>query len=168
MNLFEFLQDLVIKDWKFWNEDNRLRYRAPKEESTALVLAQLKQHKAEILQLLRDRPDIFNVYPLSYGQKALWFLWQLAPLNHAYNVSFPARICSVVDITAMEKAFAMLIERHPILRTTFPKRGAEPIQQVHQNQELDFLLDSKKFLLYLVSVFRRPSLSGQGLETVVF
>ncbi len=139
MNLFEFLQDLVIKDWKFWNEDNRLRYRAPKEESTALVLAQLKQHNTEILQLLRDRPDILNVYPLSYGQKALWFLWQLAPLSHAYNASFSAHICSLVDITAMEKAFGALMKRHPILRTTFPKRGKEPIQQVHQNQELDFL-----------------------------
>ncbi|NEO43856.1 MAG: AMP-binding protein, partial [Moorea sp. SIO4A3] len=140
MNLFEFLQDLVIKGWKLWNEGNRLRYYAPNEESTALVLAQLKQHKAEILQLLRDRPDILNVYPLSYGQKALWFLWQLAPLSHAYNVSFTARICSVVDITAMEKAFRVLRERHPILRTTFPKLGSEPIQQVHDNQELDFLL----------------------------
>ncbi|WP_424102173.1 non-ribosomal peptide synthase/polyketide synthase [Moorena producens] len=140
MNLFEFLQDLVIKGWKLWNEGNRLRYCAPNEESTALVLAQLKQHKVEILQLLRDRPDILNVYPLSYGQKALWFLWQLAPQSHAYNISFPARICSVVDMTAMEKAFRVLRERHPILRTTFPKLGSEPIQQVHDNQELDFLL----------------------------
>ncbi|NEO70811.1 non-ribosomal peptide synthetase, partial [Moorena sp. SIO3H5] len=140
MNLLEFLQDLVIKGWKLWNEGNRLRYCAPNEESTALVLAQLKQHKAEILQLLRVRPDILNVSPLSYGQKSLLFLWQLAPLSHAYNRSFPARIYSVVDIPAMEKALRVLRERHPILRTTFPKLRSEPIQQVHDNQELDFLL----------------------------
>ncbi|AOX02677.1 hypothetical protein BJP34_27440 [Moorena producens PAL-8-15-08-1] len=140
MNLLEFLQDLVIKGWKLWNEGNRLRYCAPNEESTALVLAQLKQHKAEILELLRDRPDILNVSQLSYGQKALLFLWQLAPQSHAYNRSFPARIYSVVDMTAMEKALRVLRERHPILRTTFPKLGSEPIQQVHDNQELDFLL----------------------------
>lgn len=140
MNLCEFLQDIVIKGWKIWNEDNRLRYRAPKEESTDLVLAQLKQHKVEILQLLCEQPDILNVYPLSYGQKALWFLWQLAEESHAYHISFPARIFSVVDMVAMERAFGALMERHPILRTTFPKRGTEPIQQVHQNQELDFLL----------------------------
>ena len=138
MNLIELLQDISIEGWQLWSEGERLCYDAPKEESTALVLAQLKQHKAEILQLLDDCPDILNVYPLSYGQKALWFLWQLAPLSHAYNVSFTARICSVVDITAMEKAFGALRSRHPILRTTFPKRGSETIQQVHQNQELDF------------------------------
>ena len=36
--------------------------------------------------------------------------------------------------------FGALRSHHPILRTTFPKRDQEPIQQMHQNQELDFLL----------------------------
>ena len=139
MNLVEFLQNLVIKGWKFWNERERLYYNAPSEESISSVLVQLKQHKTEILQLLQERPEIFHVYPLSYGQRALWFLWQLAPESHAYNVSFAIRICSEVNMTAMSMAFAALMERHPILRTTFPKLGSEPIQQVHQNQELDFL-----------------------------
>ena len=139
MNLIEFLQDISIKGWQVWSEGERLCYDAPQEESTALVLAQLKQYKTEILQLLRDRPDILNVYPLSYGQRALWFLWQLAPESHAYNVSFVARICSTVDITAMQKAFEKLIERHPILRTNYPKLGSESIQQVNNFQELNFL-----------------------------
>ena len=139
MSLVEFLQELVIKDWKFWNENNRLRYSTPQEESTSSVLEQLKQHKSEILQLLQEQPDIFNVYSLSYGQQALWFLWQLTPESHAYNISLPLHICSEVDVTAIEKALQLLIKRHPLLRTTFSKRGHEPIQQVHQNQKLDFL-----------------------------
>ncbi|MEH1847549.1 MAG: amino acid adenylation domain-containing protein, partial [Nostoc sp.] len=139
MNLVEFLQNLVIKGWKFWNEGERLYYDAPSEQSTSSVLALLKQYKAAILQLLQERPDIFYVYPLSYGQRALWFLWQLAPESHAYNVSFAARICSVVDMTAMSKAFTALRERHSILRTTFLELEGELIQQVHQNQELDLL-----------------------------
>ncbi len=139
MNLVEFLQDISIKGWQVWSEGERLCYDAPQEKSTALVLAQLKQHKTEILQLLRDLPDILNVYPFSYGQRALWFLWQLAPESHAYNVSFAARICSVVDITAMQKAFEKLMERHLILRTNYPKLGSEPIQQVNNFQALNFL-----------------------------
>ena len=63
MNLVEFLQNLVIKGWKFWNEGERLYYDAPHEQPTSSILAQLKQHKAEILQLLQECPDIFNVYP---------------------------------------------------------------------------------------------------------
>ena len=138
MNLSNFLQELIIKGWKFWNEEDRLRYRAPKEESTSSILAQLKEHKAEILQLLRENPSIFNVCPLSYGQKALWFLWQLEPESHAYNVSFAGRIDSEVDITAMQRAFETLIERHPILRTNYLKLGSETIQKIHNFQKLDF------------------------------
>ncbi|GJD22779.1 amino acid adenylation participated protein like [Rivularia sp. IAM M-261] len=139
MNLIEFVQDISIKGWRLWVEGERLCYDAPKEESTALVLAQLKQYKAKILQLLQETPEIFNVYPLSYGQKALWFLWQLAPYNYAYNVSFAVRICSEVDIVVMQKAFKALISRHPILRTNYFKLGSQPIQKVHNFQELDFL-----------------------------
>ena len=65
MNLIEFLQDISIKGWQLWVEDEGLCYDAPKEESNASVLAQLKQHKIEILQLLRDRTEILNVSPLS-------------------------------------------------------------------------------------------------------
>ena len=53
MNLVLFLQELVIQGWKFWNEDNLLRYKAPKEKSSAEILAQLKQHKAQIIQLVK-------------------------------------------------------------------------------------------------------------------
>ncbi|MEL7408786.1 MAG: amino acid adenylation domain-containing protein, partial [Cyanobacteria bacterium J06558_2] len=53
-------------------------------------------------------------------------------------ISFTARIDSVVDITAMIKAFTTLMERHPILRTNYFQLGAEPIQQVNDFQELNF------------------------------
>ena len=138
MNLVEFLQDLIIKDWKFWIDGDRLSYRAPKQESISEVLTQLKQQKSEIIQLLRQRPDIFNVHPLSHGQKALWFLWQLAPQSSAYNQVFSTRICSELNIINLRLAFEKLIERHSCLQSTFPKLGEEPIQQIHQNLEVDF------------------------------
>ena len=138
MNLVKFLQKLVIKGWKFWNEGERMYYDAPREQSASSVLAQLKQHKAEILQLLRDRPDIFNIHPLSHGQRGLWFLWQLEPLSAAYNQVFTSRICDDVNVTNLRSAFEKLLERHPSLRSTFPKLGEEPIQQIHQEQKVDF------------------------------
>jgi thioesterase domain-containing protein len=68
VNLVEFLQDLVSQGWQLWSEGEKLRYRASKEEVTASVLTQLKQQKTEILDLLRDRPDIFNVDSLNVEQ----------------------------------------------------------------------------------------------------
>ena len=139
MNLVEFLQDLVIKGWEFWVEDEQVCFRAPDLESTAGILAQLKQKKAQILELLQERSEILEVYPLSYGAKGLWFLWQLAPQSHTYNASVALRIHSQVDIKIWQQVFQSLRRRHPMLRSTFPKVGEQPIQQVHQNQALDFL-----------------------------
>ncbi|NEO38508.1 MAG: amino acid adenylation domain-containing protein [Moorea sp. SIOASIH] len=139
MNLVEFLQDISLKGVKLWCDGEKLRTGGSQEVLTPDVIAQLKQHKSEILQLLKENPDIFQVHPLSYGQKGLWFLWQLSPQNHNYNVSFSVRIYSKVDITIWQQVFQALRERHPLLRSTFPTLGEQPIQQLHQHQELDFL-----------------------------
>jgi len=43
-----------------------------------------------------------------------------------------------VDVTAWRVTFQSLIERHPMLRSTFPQYEDRPIQKVHQYQELDW------------------------------
>ncbi|NEQ65236.1 MAG: amino acid adenylation domain-containing protein, partial [Symploca sp. SIO2D2] len=139
MNLIQFLQDLSLKGVKLWSDGGKLRTGGSQEVLTTNIIAQLKQYKSEILQLLRDNPDIAQVHPLSYGQKGLWFLWQLAPQSHNYNVSFSVRIYSKIDITTWQQVFQALRARHPLLRSTFPRLGEQPIQQLHQHQELDFL-----------------------------
>ena len=138
MILSEFLQEISIKGWKLWSEDGRLRYRAPNNEATSSVLEQLKEYKAEILNLLQEQPNLLQVYPLSWGQRALWFLWQLAPDSPAYNVAFNCRISSDVDVAALEKVFQVLSDRYPILRSSFPNLGTSPIQQVNPEQAVDF------------------------------
>ncbi|WP_448265466.1 amino acid adenylation domain-containing protein [Nostoc sp. DSM 114159] len=138
MSLVEFLQDLSLKGIKLGNDGEKLRIGGSKSLLTPDVVAQLQQYKSEILQLLRDRPDILNIYPLSYGQQALWFLWQLAPESAAYNMVFACRICSQVNVTILQKTFQLLINRHPQLRSTFSKQGNQVVQQIHQTQLPDF------------------------------
>ena len=74
MILSDFLQEIAIKGWKLWFDNGRLRYRAPSNEETSTVLEQLKKYKTQIQNLLQDHPDLLEVYPLSQGQQALWFL----------------------------------------------------------------------------------------------
>lgn len=76
--------------------------------------------------------------PLSHGQRALWFLQKLTPASAAYNVMLAARANSVVDVTALHRAFQRLIDRHPSLRTTFPAIKGKPVQQVRKTQPVDF------------------------------
>src|SRR6185503_19706695 len=76
--------------------------------------------------------------PLSYGQQALWFLQKLTPQSAAYNVILAAQANSVIDVSALHRAFQKLIDRHAALRTTFPAIKGKPVQQVHENQAVDF------------------------------
>ncbi|NEO73670.1 hypothetical protein, partial [Moorena sp. SIO3H5] len=74
MNLVEFIQSLSIKGVKFLCDRENLRIGDSQEVLTPDIIAQVKQHKTEILKLLREQPDILEVYPLSYGQKPHGFL----------------------------------------------------------------------------------------------
>ena len=66
MNLNQLLKELVSTGWEFWKEENQLYYDAPSEQLTSEVLTKLKTHKASIIKLLQEEPDIFKVYPFSH------------------------------------------------------------------------------------------------------
>ena len=79
-----------------------------------------------------------EVFPLSEGQKALWFLNRLAPDSSAYNLVFSGKFRPLLDIDAMKKAFALLFERHPLIDVTFTTKNGEPVQVVHKGRSIDF------------------------------
>ena len=88
---------------------------------------------------ISHQPDTTSVYPLSHGQRALWFTYQMAPESAAaYNIAFTARIRSQVNVPSLQRAFQALIARHPMLRTTFVEQDGEPVQQVNTAQEVCF------------------------------
>jgi hypothetical protein len=97
------------------------------------------EKRALLARLLRKKADHSqSVYPLSYNQQGIWFLYQLAPESTVYNVTFAARICSELDIDALRGAFQALVDRHPSLRTTFSVNAGIPVQQVHENPKVHF------------------------------
>jgi hypothetical protein len=89
-------------------------------------------------QLLEKAKRENSFFPLSYGQKALYFLYLTSPESAAYNVAFTARIISECDIDALHRSFQNLINRHTSLRTTYNIRDGKPIQEVHGYQEIFF------------------------------
>jgi hypothetical protein len=76
--------------------------------------------------------------PLSYGQRALWFVQRLAPSATAYNVSLPAR-ARRLDADVFRAAWQTLADRHPALRTTYPAPGGTPVGRVHGCLPVDAL-----------------------------
>jgi natural product biosynthesis luciferase-like monooxygenase protein/FkbM family methyltransferase len=76
--------------------------------------------------------------PLSYGQRALWFLHQLAPESAAYSIAAAARTHSALDVAALQQALQKLVERHPALRTTFPVESDTPVQRINEFITISF------------------------------
>ena len=77
-------------------------------------------------------------HPLSFGQEALFFLHCLAPESPAYNVAAAARLRGTLDTGALCRAFERLVERHPVLRTSFRDPHGEVTQEVHDDAALGF------------------------------
>jgi hypothetical protein len=76
----------------------------------------------------RARADERN--PLSFGQLRLWFLDQLAPGGFVHNVPRAFRLRGVIDRRALERSLEQIVQRHEILRTSFPSIAGEPAQVV--------------------------------------
>ncbi|MEA2694498.1 MAG: hypothetical protein QOJ16_3885, partial [Acidobacteriota bacterium] len=93
---------------------------------------------AEVESLAADGVVAAEV-PLSYGQRALWFLERLAPGNAAYVIAGAAQVHGRVEPAALRRAAAALSARHPALRTTFHDTPAGPVQRVGEAPQVDFV-----------------------------
>jgi len=102
-----------------------------------------EQKRAYLAQLLRKKaqPEALNpALPLSHGQRALWFIYQLAPRSSAYNLVYAARVRAPLDAALLERAARSLLRRHPILTATYSVQQGQPVQQLHSDQPIN--LDS--------------------------
>ncbi|MGG6293709.1 condensation domain-containing protein [Leptolyngbya sp. AN02str] len=79
----------------------------------------------------RDRP-----FPLSFAQERLWFVEQLHPGNTAYNEPAALQIDGILDLEVFRRCLAEVIQRHEILRTTFPVIQGQPMQQIAPSLEV--------------------------------
>ncbi|MBP0943701.1 non-ribosomal peptide synthetase, partial [Pseudomonas alliivorans] len=71
-----------------------------------------------ILPVKRDQP-----MPLSFAQQRLWFLAQMDGGNEAYNIPMALSLEGALDMTALTRALARIVERHETLRSRFVASG---------------------------------------------
>lgn len=79
-----------------------------------------------------------NEFPLSEGQRSLWFLHQLAPESTAYNMAFAAFTPEDMDRGILLDVLQTLVTRHPLLRATFHSIAGEPFQCIHDGVAVSF------------------------------
>ncbi len=107
-----------------------------KMEKQELILAEEKRAKVkELLQRIANQT--YEIYPMSYGQKSLWFLYESAKHSSAYNIIFSIKVFQALDEVLLHRAVQKIVERHEILRTTYTQKEGKPFQIVKNSQRLD-------------------------------
>jgi amino acid adenylation domain-containing protein len=102
----------------------------------------------EILKqiLLKKASKVTKEYTLAYGQQALWYVYKQNPESSAYNLAYPSRIKSDINIMALRRAFQKLVNRHDSLRTIFCYKDGKLVQTVNGYQQVDFKVQDVKGL----------------------
>jgi len=67
--------------------------------------------------------------PLSFAQQRIWFLEQWEPGGFTHNGARAYRLRGRLDAAALERALALIVERHEVLRTVYVLEEREPRQQ---------------------------------------
>jgi amino acid adenylation domain-containing protein/non-ribosomal peptide synthase protein (TIGR01720 family) len=76
--------------------------------------------------------------PLSFAQQRLWFLSQLEPDGHSYNIPTAVRLHGQLNVAALEDCLSEIIRRHESLRTVFAAPDGRAVQVIAE--EADFTL----------------------------
>jgi amino acid adenylation domain-containing protein len=84
---------------------------------------------------LSERQTIFprtqhDHLPLSFAQSRLWFMDQLEPGIAAYNLPFAIRVTGRLAIAVLRQSLNAIVQRHEVLRTTFPTVDGQAIQAI--------------------------------------
>ncbi len=67
-----------------------------------------------------------TIIPLSHGQKRLWLLQQLQPLNPFYNYAEQYDFTGDLDVDNLTKSLQLIYEAHDVLRTNFTTVAGVP------------------------------------------
>lgn len=157
MTIAKFINEVGAKGVKLWQEDGQLKYKAAKGAWTDEIREQIIAKKDEIIEFLsqrsqkNDTPPIVPIarvgedgqclkrFPLSFAQERLWFIDQLEPGGISYSLPVAVSISGELNVTHLEQAFNVLIERHENLRTVFESvegKGQQVILE-HSNFKLE-------------------------------
>ena len=84
-----------------------------------------KQHTPALCPISR-----YKDFPLSFAQQRLWFLEQMEPVSHVYNVAAAFRITGRLNVAVLERSLNEIVRRHEVLRTCFSSVEGTPVQAI--------------------------------------
>ena len=71
-----------------------------------------------------------ELLPLSFVQERLWILDQIEGESSLYNIPMTFELLGPLDAEVLRQSMDALVERHEVLRTSFPSVGGSPHQAI--------------------------------------
>ncbi|MEN6439419.1 MAG: amino acid adenylation domain-containing protein, partial [Syntrophobacter sp.] len=100
------------------------------EALAAAILARKSPARGPAMLMVSPEPRV-EYMPLTHAQERVWLIQKLSPASVAYTLDAGLRFRGRLDVTALRRALAGLVDRHEVLRTTFPRVGDRPMQCIH-------------------------------------
>lgn len=86
---------------------------------------------------MSSRNNIEDIYPLAPMQQGILFHTLYAPASGVYCEQWQCLLHGPLQVVALQQAWQRVVERHPVLRTSFHwENRAEPFQVVHRRVEV--------------------------------
>ncbi|MFA0960207.1 non-ribosomal peptide synthase/polyketide synthase [Roseivirga sp. BDSF3-8] len=174
MIIEELLNELIASQVKLSVKEDKLLCKLPEQGIDKNLLAQLREHKEEVKQLLLSRRnggtkkrlsiskrDANGPGKLSYTQRRLWMLDQIEGSTH-YNISNTLLLEGELNVDLFRETFNTILVRHEVLRSTYHvDEQSEAYQVVHPAEPLKIELEDYR---HFTERERKEILSTAQLE----
>ncbi len=142
---------------RLYLQDGKLHYSAVKNSLSLELRETLKQHKAELVEWLKQNGGEFGQLPetrdiaskapnnqvLSFAQQRLWFIEQFENGSYQYNMPSAFDLQGELDVSALSKALDTIVLRHEVLRTNI--LSVEGVAHLSLQNPQDPLLETSDF-----------------------
>jgi len=115
-------------------------FEAPTVRELAAYIGKQEQSRCDAVSPAEKK----EYYLLSSVQGRLYFLYRMAPGSIVYNMTGLMRLEGAVETGKLEAAFQKIIARHESLRTSFHMKNEEPVQRIHDKENINFRLTRDK------------------------
>lgn len=136
-DVWQFLNYLASKSIKLTIENGKLSCYAPRGALTPEITDEISRFKSEIICILDTKSNVsnniedrqvsaaHNEFPLSIGESSHYILQKLNP-ERSHAVPICVSIDASIDIELLSRAWDLVIDRYPILKTRIFEKEGEP------------------------------------------
>jgi len=86
----------------------------------------IEEKRALLAQRMREQERALSAEALSFAQLRVWFIDQLQPGSPAYHMPLALRLKGELDAQALGRSLNDIVDRHEVLRSSFPVREGRP------------------------------------------